>query len=128
MKLTIECVRDVLLEIEDLPWGRNTPSDLKTSIKKHGQEPVMYTLAKLDEAQYINCQKAFVPSTGRVRVDIVYSMTFGGHEFLNSIREEGVWNRLKGAMVDGGAECFEVIKDIGIELLKAALIKKLGVG
>lgn len=128
MKLKIDCVRDVLLELEDLPWGRNSPSDFKTSIERHGREPVMYALAKLDEAQYINCQKVSVLATGQVRVDIVYDMTFAGHEFLSSIREEGVWDRLKGAMVDGGAECFEVIKDIGIELLKAALIKKLGVG
>lgn len=126
MKLKIECVRDVLLELEDLPWGRNTPSDLKSSIKKHGQESVMYTLVKLDEAKYIKCQKIHVLATGQVRVDIVYDITFAGHEFLNSIRDESVWGRLKGSAVHGGAGCFEVIKNVGIEILKTAALKKLG--
>lgn len=127
MKLEIECVRDVLLEIEALPWNRNPSTDLEESIRKHGLDAVMYALAKLDEAKYINCQKITVLSTGQVRVDIIYSMTFAGHEFLNSIRDESVWGRIKGTAVHGGKDLFALVKDLGYEILKAAALTELGI-
>ena len=62
MKLEIDCVRDVLLELEKLPVDCHTSSTFSSSIDKYGSDNVEYTLAKLKEAQYINADIRLFPN------------------------------------------------------------------
>lgn len=41
MKLNIDCVRDILLELETFPIGVYPVGSLKNSIANHGREPVL---------------------------------------------------------------------------------------
>lgn len=124
MKLKIECVKDVMEELEGLPIGAHTLGSFKNSIAKHGQEDVLYTVTKLSEAKYINGEYLRTLD-GRAHFGSIYDLTFSGHEFLNSIRTPGVWERIKGAAGDGGTACLKAIGDVAMEMLKENLKSQL---
>lgn len=125
MKLDIECVRDVLLELEELPVDCHTVDDFPHSLAKHGTENVEYTLAKLNEAGYINADIRLYPS-GQYDYYGIYCMTFAGHEFLTSVKQPSVWEQLKKATTSGGSAGIKLIGEIAVDLGKAILSKKLG--
>lgn len=120
MKLKIECVKDVLEELEDLPIGAHTLANLSKSIQKHGPEAVLYTVLKLLEANYINGIHTRTLD-GRPHIGAIYDITFHGHEFLNSISSPGIWERIKDAAEDGGTACLKAIGDVAMEMLKEKL-------
>lgn len=124
MKLQIECVKNVLEELEGLPIGAHTLASFPKSIEKHGPEDVLYTLVKLSEAEYINA-KYIRTMDGRPHLGSVFDLTFAGHEFLNSIRTPGVWERIKDAAGDGGTACLKAIGDVAMEMLKENLKTQL---
>lgn len=125
MKLDINCVRDVLLELEKLPVACHTVDTFQDSIAKHGTENVEYTLAKLKEADYINADIRLF-EVGQYDYYGIYCMTFSGHEFLASIKQPSVWEKLKDAATTGGATGIKLLGDIAVDLGKAMLSKKLG--
>lgn len=120
MKLKIECVKDVMEELESLPIGAHTLASFSKSIEKHGAEDVLYTIVKLSEAKYIN-ENHMRTMDGRPHIGSVFDLTFAGHEFLNSIRTPGVWERLKEAATDGGTACLKALGDVAMEMLKENL-------
>lgn len=124
MKLKIECVKNVLEELEGLPIGAHTLASFSKSIEKHGPEDVLYTLVKLSEAEYINA-KYLRTMDGHPHLGSIFDLTFAGHEFLNSIRTPGVWERIKGAAGDGGTACLKAIGDVAMEMLKENLKSQL---
>lgn len=124
MKLKIECVKDVMEELECLPIGAHTLGAFQKSIEKHGQEDVLYTIVKLSEAKYINGEYLRTLD-GRPHMGSIYDLTFSGHEFLNSIRTPGVWERIKGAAGDGGTACLKAIGDVAMDMLKEKLKSEL---
>lgn len=125
MKLDIECIRDVLLELEELPVDCYTVNEFSSSIAKHGEDNVEYTLAKLNEAGYINADIRLHPN-GQYDCYGIYCMTFVGHEFLASIKHPNVWEQLKKATTTGGSAGIKLIGEIAVDLGKAMLSKKLG--
>lgn len=116
MKLDIDCVRDVLLEFEKLPLSCYTPYNFPASIKKHGIDNVEYSLAKLKEAGYIN---ADIPqcSNGQYEFYGIFDMTFSGHQFLESIRENKVWSRTKSIVGKVGSGSFSLISQVASTIL-----------
>lgn len=126
MKLKIECVKDVMEELESLPIGAHALADLPQSIQKHGPEDVLYTIVKLSEANYINCIHSR-RTDGYLHIDSIYDLTFSGHEFLNTIRDPSVWDRIRGVAGDAGSACLKALGDIALELLKENLKARLSV-
>lgn len=125
MKLDIECVRDVLLELETFPIGVYLVGSLKNSIANHGRENVEYTLVKLSEANYVNVQYCRM-TNGSFLFDSILDITFQGHEFLEKIRSDTVWNqKLKPIFSSVGSASFEVISAVASNLLTSLISGKL---
>lgn len=125
MKLDIDCVRDVMLELESFPMGSYNVENFSKSIQTHSREKVIYALAKLCEGNYIKAHIDMVES-GHYYCGPIYGLSLSGHEFLESIREPSVWQKLSGAVINGSTGSFKIIADIAIELLKKAAFSKLG--
>lgn len=117
MKLRLECVKDVLEELEELPIGSHNLHTFRKCIEKYGEEDVLYTLVKLSEAEYINADVRRTMD-GRPHIGGIFDLTFAGHEFLNSIRLPGIWERIKGAAGEGGTACLKAIGEVALELFK----------
>ncbi len=125
MKLDIDCVRDVLLELEKLPVDCHTVYTFQESIARHGVENVEYTLAKLSEANYIKANICLWES-GEYDFNGIYCLTFAGHEFLASVKQPNVWDQLKTAATTGGSAGIKLLGDVALEIGKSVLCKKLG--
>lgn len=107
MKLDMDCVRDILMECEGLPLGCHTPYSFQTSIARHGEDEVCYTLAKLGEGNYINASISRLPG-GQYDFYGIYDMTFAGHQFLENIMDDKVWHKAKGVLKKAGSSSFNV--------------------
>ena len=112
MQLTPDCIRDVLLELETFHMGAYKADEFQNSISSHDREQVLYTLIKLFEGGYINAQYERSP-TGQLITFRVYDMTFQGHEFLEKIRSDTVWNqKLKPVFTTIGSMSLDVISNV----------------
>lgn len=100
MRLDWECVRAVLLALEELPepQGRLMPAD----VPGFAWQVVSYHFEMLDEAGLIraHCMRALGAET------LCYGvrLTFAGHELINTIRKPTAWSRIKARVRDAGLE------------------------
>lgn len=126
MKLDIDCVRDILLELEQLPLGCYTPNNFLSSIKKHGIDDVEYCLAKLKETGYINADIRQYQS-GQYDYYGIYDMTFSGHQFLEKIRDNKVWAKTKTVAGHVGSMAFDVITQIATSVITEIISRNLNI-
>ena len=57
-----------------------------------------------------------------------YGLAAEGHDFIESIRDEGIWNQTKSAVAEtGGTATLELIKDIGLGCVKKKLSEHTGI-
>lgn len=120
MKLDIDCVRDTLLELESFPMGCYSVRSFSKSLKKHGEENVIYTLAKLSEADYIKAHFMMMES-GHYFCDAIYDITFSGHQFLEKIRDHKLWACVKNVAGKTGSFAFDIISQIATNMLLNAI-------
>ena len=125
MKLDIDCVRDVLIELESFPIGSYTISSFQKSIEIYGTDCVLYTLVKLTEAGYINAKYERALS-GHLSIHTVFDITFSGHEFLADIKPKNNWEKLSSAIKQGGGASLKVAANVAIALGTEILKSKLG--
>lgn len=125
MKLDIDCVRDILIELESFPIGYYTISSFQKSIGIYGTERVLYTLVKLTEAGYINA-KYNRTLDGRPHIEAVFDITFSGHEFLSDIKPKNNWEKISSAIKQGGGASLKVAANVAIDLGTEILKSKLG--
>lgn len=97
MKLNHECVRDLLLYIEEnLSFGEELQVNC-LKLKNYSIEELLYTSQKLEEAEYIKCSNSFYADDD-YPVILVTSISYKGHQFLDTVRDNQVWSKTKGIL------------------------------
>lgn len=120
MKLNHDCMREVLLFIESVPSVSADPfgtvsldeiniTDVYSALEPWSKEDVYYAVFNLEQGGYID-------STVQHADDIagncyINFMTLRGHEFLDSVRDENRWGKIKTAA--------NAIKDYSLSALSA---------
>lgn len=127
MKLNIDCVRSVLLAIENLEYGEVCNfSDFLSKPELYGyqENDVQYTCQKLLEAGYI---KALIAHSLRQPefVARVSDLTYSGHEFLNTIRKDTLWEKTKNIAKNIGISSLSGLSEIGKQLASSAITDAL---
>lgn len=115
MKLDMDIIRDILIEVEE-----TTPREEIDHFQLEGYDPEVtdYHVKKLKEAGFLRADFVF----GAPPRAIVLELTYEGHQFLDSIRSNNVWQRLKKkAATEGGSIPFEVLKPLAIKYFKDAV-------
>lgn len=101
MKLNPNCVRDVLLCLEDwlvltddLVYNELSLQEIQQSEKllKYSISEVAYTLTKLQEAEFINAYISYASNS--IDCILVTSITYSGHQFIDTVRSPSAWNRI----------------------------------
>lgn len=64
-------------------------TDIHERLKKYSHDDIYYTCQKLHEAGYLNVD-FFIDGSCCIE-----SMTYNGHQFLDSIRDDGIWKEVK---------------------------------
>lgn len=100
MELNYDCVRDLLLTLEtELQFNENLEypdinlNQLCNLMSDYNKQEIAYTSLKLIEADYICANPLSVDDS---IYDILYSsITFAGHQYLDSVRDTNVWKKIK---------------------------------
>jgi len=115
MNRNMELIRSLLLEIEKQP-DRHTWFSL--GLEGSTREEIDHHLLLLQDAGFIHLTRK--TSSGE---ETVFSgrLTWQGHEFLEAIRPDERWERLKAAMSDAGGFVTEVAMALVISWMKTEL-------
>ena len=96
MKLNHECIRDFLLVCEDIPYDENPDMKYFLESKKlsnYSPEDILYTAEQLSNADFIIIKR--IKAWGIPFDGLFINITWNGHQFLDSIRSDTVWNKTK---------------------------------
>lgn len=117
MKLNHDCVRSILLELEEkLALGQHIHlPQLKTfkTLDEYGENDSIYAILKLIEAGYIDGSHRF--DGDEIYYLGIASITFSGHEFLDTIRDSKVWAKTK--------EFTKKLSSVPLSVLSATAVK-----
>lgn len=118
MQRNWELVRDILTALE----GRDTTLGVLSPEQVSGYPPevVSYHFYILKEADLIEAI-CFQSTNAPMRCS-GGNLTWAGHEFLDSIRNDTTWNKIKTTAKSKGVDLsFEVIKQAAIVVIKGLL-------
>lgn len=94
MQRDMELIREILLVIEKNPQMDGTRefyfnSAEEMGITDHSSDEVAYNLSLLVKARFVEgSESPFLPM-------MVRTLTWNGHEFLDSIKDKGIWEKTK---------------------------------
>ncbi|MED2935205.1 DUF2513 domain-containing protein [Bacillus wiedmannii] len=112
----MELVRKLLVLIEEQDVNSNElklPNDIDRNV-------VVYHLRLLEQAGFTENKIQYASNSP---LWIYSSLTWDGHEFLDAIRNDTVWNKVKKTVAEkGGSIPFEVMKALAIKTATAVFL------
>lgn len=127
MKLNIDCVRDVLIFIEEQDYPHDAPiSQFVKNFSNYSENEIEYTCIKLYEGGYLNLDFISNASGTLTRLEAVGDITFQGHEFLNNIHSDTTWNHVKAVSSKVGTTSLNAVIQIASSVVTALINKQIG--
>lgn len=129
MKLNPECIRDILFCLEE---NLKITPDLELEevdlyeLSNHLNYPIQElanTLLVLSEAGFIEIAADY-GSNQITHID-VYRITYAGYQFIESIRPEPVWNKVKSVGKNIGSFSINSIFQIAVEVISTLITAQL---
>ncbi len=128
MKLSCECVRDILLCLEEFPFiEKNEDGELETemmplpaiakALPNYSEAEILYALLRLKEGGYIDIYQK--KSGGTFYLFFVTDMTFAGHELLEKIRPESNWKKTLAILKKVGSFGLDLLSSVSGSVLTA---------
>lgn len=123
MRLNPDCIRDILLTVEEktgFPPIIEYPDDMQVPrLNNYSEDEIFYHLSQCEQSNLIN--KLDFHSDGC----IVHGLTPSGHRFIEDIRLDTNWNKTKEISKNIGSSSLDTLKQISIgvisELIKSQL-------
>jgi len=114
MKRDMDLARKILQQIEEKSDGLRCES---LDLPDHSRAEIAYHLKLLKEARLIEGLDFTSSETG---LEIMPKcLTWQGHEFLDAIKNDTVWNKVKETVKEkGGAIPFEILKAFALQVAK----------
>lgn len=117
MKLNPDCIRDVLICVEEIQVFDQHFGVSRVFLKeiyefydnKYSAEELYYTVVKLGEANLLKI--SVNRSIGGISVEIK-DITYTGHEFVENIRNQNNWETIKEKATSIGSLAIPVIQNI----------------
>jgi len=125
MKLNYNCVRDLMLYIEDnLEYGyRLYVNELK--LGNYEQQTIVYSADKLYEAGYIEALKKKTIDSDLPQIE-VKAITWEGHQFLDNIRDNKVWENTKNILSKFSSVSIGIISNVASQVITNIIKSQLG--
>lgn len=128
MKLNYDCIRDVLLFLENnLTYTDNKmelehkrfnigaiPSKLES---KYDKFDVQYSIEKLAEIEYIRLVNVKHGASGYILDGYIDDITMYGYDFLEQIREDNIWNATKDIAYKIGVTSIRMLGTIATTII-----------
>jgi hypothetical protein len=124
MKLDVDLVRQLLLYVEE--HAIRPISDLENiEIGGWTAEQIDYHVIQLFDAGFIEAGVDCIPDNEDPElVNVIYSVrriTYLGHNFLETIRDDSVWRKVKEKAKAVGTLSLPILSQLGVSVLKTAL-------
>lgn len=121
MRLNPDCIRDILLLIEEKVDNNVisiTESNFKTyaQISKYDYSEIAYHIKQVWLANLVS--EIASDMSGNFTI---FMLTPAGHEFLENIRVEENWNQTKNIAKNVGSYSITALKDIATNVISAAV-------
>ena len=124
MHLNNECVRDLLLAIEENLGINDKVSIDDFELPNYSNDELIYTALKLIEAGFINGDLSNMID-GSIFV-YVSSLTWDGHKFLDNIRDNEVWRKTKSIVSKFSSVSLGIISNVAAQVITALIKQQLG--
>lgn len=103
MRLNVDCVRDVLIQLEKAEFNTTTyVFDLAKTLSSYAEEDIIYTCLKLYEAGFIIAEVYDINGFGLPEIKYISDITYEGHQFLADIHSDTIWNGAKNVAMKVG--------------------------
>lgn len=133
MKLNADCVRDLLLTLEE--ESRYDEGQITNRIslhtmsqfprmQKYEENDVLYTSDKLVEAGFINFDKSTASS--RLYYSSYGQITYAGHQFLENVRSDSTWEKTKDIAQSIGSFSINALATIAVNYISQSISKRMG--
>ncbi|MCH5385031.1 hypothetical protein DKZ23_10345 [Limosilactobacillus reuteri] len=125
MKLNSDCVRDILIAIEDSTNFQeainNNQLETLDVINPYTSEEILYHLRQLSWAGLIQDFDCYADGGYSI-----LDLSPKGHEFLNNIRSDENWNRTKKLASKVGSHSLSALQQIASGVISATINHYLG--
>lgn len=121
MKLNYDCVRDVMLYLEENLCFKEflLSSDINLN---YTQEDIDYSIIKLEEANFIIIQDESTLENTEI---YIHDITFYGHKFIGEIQSDTIWDKTKSVSKDLGIQTINGITQIASSVISDLILSKL---
>ena len=118
MKLNVDCMRDILLTMESYSYGEVSDIDtLHDALPNYTEEEISYACLKMDEAGFIDILSADMTGSFIPTVVQVTDITYEGHQFLENIRQQNIWNKTKETAKKLGSFSISALQAISQQII-----------
>ncbi len=110
MKRDFELIRKLLIFFEE----KESSGQVQVPpIDGYNAAAIQYHLVLLHDAGLLRCEPVKSSTSDRVIFVIPFDLTWDGHEFLDKVRNESVWRRIREVITSkGGSVAFSVINQL----------------
>ena len=116
----LETIRDLLLKAEAAPIDEN--DDFNTGIVD------LMDQISAEEGYHLKLMLDAGLIDGRDVSIGLFRLTSSGHDYLDAVRDIGIWSKTKQAVAEtGGSATLDIIKSLGIGFLKTKIEKHTGI-
>ena len=132
MVLDHNCVRDLLIVLEkELVLDDNLKFQFVSSkrladhsaLSKYSESQIVYTALKLEEAGLIEASKQSGNSS-IVHYEVT-QITFDGHEFLDTVRPEPVWDKTSDKLKVLGNVALTIVQEVATQVAVSMLLSQV---
>lgn len=127
MKLDNDCIRDILLFLEEKLDIKDDNGDtvivpieslIDNFKNKYSEKQIMYTTDKIKEGGFIKtCYHRYVSDNS----DDIMELTYDGHLYLANIRDNQIWNIVKNKTKGLASVSFGIMVELAKEEIKQKL-------
>jgi len=122
MKLNLDCIRDILFEVEEKPLTypllvENTASRLDV----YDSATILYHIDQCIMNEYFNKPKRYKGPSYQLR-----DLSPKGHQFLSTIRDDSNWNKTKEIAKSVGSTSLSAIAQIATGVISSVIQKTFG--
>lgn len=112
-KLNIECIRDIMLALEDKPYKETYDvSTLHEHLPQYSNDELEYCCYKLYEAGFLELSVTKICGYQGYAIKSIKELTYIGHEFIEKIRPDTVWNKTKNIISKVGTTSLGIVADV----------------
>ncbi len=124
MKLNQDCIRDLLLYLEENLDYCDCLSISDIELPDYDIKTILYTAQKLKQAGYISADFSIL-DTDDLCADFL-EITWDGHQFLDTIRDNNVWKKTKSVVSKLSSVSVTIISNVASQVLTNLINQQLG--